>query len=782
MKQIVLLILISIQITVYAGTYSGKVSNVETAEPIFGCVVYLKSDPTQAVSTDFNGNYFIEVNSELDTLVFSALTFNTQEFPIVLVNEHVRIDVQLVASSIGIDVVEINERAKENTKSVKMSTIELDLEEVKKLPAFMGEVDVLKTIQLMPGVQSGGEGNSGFYVRGGGPDQNLILLDGATVYNASHLFGFFSVFNSDAIKNISLTKGGMPANFGGRLSSVLEVNMNEGNLKKFKYDGGIGLIASRFTVQGPIKKDTGSFLVSGRRTYIDVLTKPLISKDSQYRGSGYFFYDINAKLNYKFSDKDQLFLSGYYGKDEFKFGDSRAGFKAEIPWGNGTGSLRWKHVFNKKLILNSLTTVSDYQFQFGATQSDFDFAVFSGVRDYSGKFHFSYFPNDNHKVQFGTEYTYHIFVPNNASAKSGDVVFDTGGTTKQHAQEGAVYVLDEFGIGKRIKVNIGLRFGVFSFTGPFDRFIHDELGKISDTVSYGDFEHIKTYNGLEPRASARFLISDNSSIKASYTRNFQYVHLASMSSVSLPTDLWVPSSDIVKPQKSDQYVLGYFQNLFSDKLEASVEIYYKDMNNLVEFGEGELPDNSVNDNVDNGFVFGNGVSYGAEFFIKKKKGDFTGWIGYTWSKTTRTFVDINLGASFSAKYDRRHDLSVVLNYHINKKWNLSGVFVFASGNALTIPESMMLINGDLVQIYGARNGFRMPNYHRADLSATYVNKETKKYKSSWNFSVYNIYNRMNPYFIYFNQEGDLATQDLSFSAKQVSLFPVLPSVAWNFSF
>jgi hypothetical protein len=780
-KSFLFLSLVFLVKTTQAFTYSGVVTNQSNSETVIGCLIYLKSTPSIATSTDINGYYSIDVGVNKDTLVFSSISFTIKEFPIQPSDKNVVLNVSL-NNEIGIDVVEINEIAKENTKSVKMSTIELDMEDVKKLPAFMGEVDVLKTIQLMPGVQSGGEGNSGFYVRGGGPDQNLILLDGATVYNASHLFGFFSVFNADAIRNIKLTKGGMPANFGGRLSSVLEVNMNEGDLKNFKYDGGIGLIASRFTIQGPLKKDTSSFLISGRRTYIDVLTKPFLPNDSQYGGSGYFFYDLNAKVNYKFSDKDHLFLSGYYGKDEFKFGDSKAGFKAEIPWGNGTGALRWKHVFNEKLFLNTALTFSDYEFEFGATQSDFDFSLYSGVRDYSLKADFSYLPNKNHKIKFGGDYTYHIFIPNNATARSGDVEFDLGGVVKQYAQESSIYVLDEFGIGKRLKFNVGLRFGAFSFIGPFDRYLKDEIGVTNDTVSYGTFENIKTHSGLEPRISARLLLSENASLKASYTRNLQYLHLASMASVSLPTDLWVPSSDIVKPQKADQYVLGYFQNLFNDQFETSVEVYYKTMDNLVEFGEGELPDNNINDNVDNGFVFGSGLSYGAEFFIKKRLGKFTGWVGYTWSKTTRTFEEINLGKTFVAKYDRRHDLSIVLNYEFNNKWNASAVFVFATGNALTIPESMMLIGGDLIQVYGPRNGFRMPDYHRADISVTYVNKETDKYKSSWNFSVYNIYNRMNPYFIYFNQEGDLDTQNINFTAKQVSLFPVLPSVTWNFSF
>lgn len=782
MKFQIFIVLIFISILSKAGVISGYLVDSESGEPVSGSIVYLKKNDHIGTATDLKGYFSLDIGALKDSIVFSSMGFEDQVRAVNGAKGNQSLNIKMYSQAVGLGEVLITEEAKRNTQDVKMSTIELDLKEVKKLPAFMGEVDVMKTIQLMPGVQSGGEGNSGFYVRGGGPDQNLILLDGATVYNASHLFGFFSVFNADAVKNIKLTKGGMPANFGGRLSSVLEVNMSEGDPKEFKFDGGIGLISSRLTAQGPIKKDTSSFLISARRTYIDVLISPFISEDNQYHGSGYFFYDLNAKFNYKFSNKDHLYLSGYYGKDQFKFGDSKAGFSAKIPWGNATASLRWKHLFSEKLFLNTSTTFSNYEFEFGATQSQFDFALFSGVTDYSVKTELTYHPNKKHNILFGGDYTYHTFVPNNATAKSGDVVFNTGEIVKQHAHEEAVYLLDEFSIGKKLKLNIGMRFSAFSFIGPFDRYVKNGFGNTIDTIRYGEFENIKTYTGWEPRASGRWLFNDNTSLKASYTRNFQYVHLASMSSVSLPTDLWVPSSDVVEPQKADQYALGFFKNFKKNMYESSVEVYYKTMDNVVEFGEGELPENNINDNVDNGFVFGNGLSYGAEFFIKKRTGKLTGWIGYTWSKTTRVFEEINLGEEFVAKYDRRHDLSIVASFELNKKWNLAATFVYATGNALTIPESMMMIDGDLIQVYGPRNGFRMPDYHRADISATYKYKDSKKFKSSWNFSVYNVYNRMNPYFIYFDQSGSIDNQDLSFSAKQVSLFPILPSVTWNFSF
>ncbi|MBT5402462.1 MAG: TonB-dependent receptor [Crocinitomicaceae bacterium] len=780
-------------------TLSGYVKDAKTGELLIGAEVYIK-ELMKGQSTNNYGFYSITVPEGKYTLVSQYFGFDDFNQSIQL-NRDQRINIELgfYLDTLGEVVVE-SERKDQNTTGTQMGTIELDMTKIKTLPAFMGEVDILKTIQLLPGVQSGGEGNTGFYVRGGGPDQNLILLDEATVYNASHLFGFFSVFNADAIKKVNLIKGGMPANYGGRLSSVLDITMNDGNYKEYHANGGIGVIASRLTVEGPIKKDTASFIVSGRRTYIDVLTKPFVNDSASAAGSGYYFYDLTAKANWRISDKDRLFLSGYFGRDVFTFNNDNLGLNFRVPWGNATASLRWNHLFNDRLFLNTTAIFSDYKFAFEAEQSQFKFKLSSGIRDYNLKTDFTWFAGSNHKVKFGVNYIYHTFTPSSFSGSSGDQEFGTEEITRIKANEGAIYILDEFEIGERIKINAGARLSAFQHIGPFTRYYKNETSQLTDsTRTWGKGESIIVYPGFEPRFSARYLFADQSSFKLGFTHNYQYVHLASISAISLPTDLWFPSSELVKPQIGTQYSIGYFKNFKENTFETSVELYYKKLRNLIEYKQNAQPEDNVADNVDNQLTFGDGYSYGAEFFLKKKMGDWTGWIGYTWSRTMRQFDAIDQGNEFSAKYDRRHDLSVVLSYDISKRVNVGAAFVYASGNTITLPYSRYFdfTESALVTVWGPRNGDRMPAYHRADISCTIKGKHEKKYidaetgetkmkpkriKSNWNISVYNLYNRANPYFIYFDNEGDLNSGTLDLGAYQVSLFPILPSVTWNFEF
>jgi hypothetical protein len=656
---------------------------------------------------------------------------------------------------------------------------------------------------LLPGVQDAGEGNSGFYVRGGGPDQNLILLDEGVVYNAAHLFGFFSVFNPDAVKNITLTKGGMPAQYGGRLSSVLDISMKEGNMKEYHAEGGIGYIASRLTVEGPIKKDVSSFVVSGRRTFIDLfLREPFINPESNFAGNSYYFYDLNMKLNYILSQKDRLYLSGYFGRDVFNFKSAETGFKVRIPWGNATTSLRWNHLFSDKMFMNSSLIFSDYKFEFGAEQQQFDFRIFSGIRDYNAKVDVTWFPNILHNVKFGVNYIYHRFTPTNAYARSGDVVFDLGDVTRFYAHDAAIYVNDEWDITEKLRVSGGLRSTWFAHVGPFNRYVEDPAfeDRIIDTIPYKTGEKVQDFLNLEPRLSLRYELDKNSSIKAAYTQNYQYIHIASFGSVSLPTDVWVPSTDKVKPQFAVQYALGYFRNFDDNMYETSVEVYYKDMKNQIEYEEGATPDGDVRNNPDNNFVFGKGWSYGAEFFLKKAKGKLSGWIGYTLAYTRRQFDDLNFGRTFPAKYDRRHDVSVVATYDYNKKWTFGMTWVYATGDALTLPnERYFMSAGPPVSIdqggnidvnnnfyilsgFDDRNGFRQKSYHRLDLSATLRSQKQKRFKSEWVFALYNTYGRQNPYFIYFDIEGNSQDGNQRIQAKQVSLFSIIPSVTYNFKF
>lgn len=765
-------------------TISGYVYEDANGEAIIGATVMIK-DPLKGTATNTYGFYSITADEGTYTLSVMYIGMETYTANIVL-DKDTMITVRLRTRELK-EVVITDEKGNGNVDDPQMGSVRLEMKQVKQIPAFMGEVDILKTIQLLPGVKGGAEGNSGFYVRGGGPDQNLILLDEATVYNAGHLFGFFSVFNGDAVKDINLIKGGMPAQYGGRLSSVLDISMKEGNDQRFQVDGGIGVIASRITIQGPIKKDTASFIIAARRTYIDVLMEPFIKETSPFKGSGYYFYDVNAKVNWRINEKNRVFASGYFGRDVFSYNNDKTGFFVSIPWGNATTSVRWNHLFGPRLFLNTTAVFSDYKFEFIAEEDGFEFKLFSGIRDFNNKLDFYFQPNEKHNIRFGANYTWHIFTPNNVSAKAGETVFDLGGLKKQYAHEAGVYINDDWDIDARWRISAGLRYSWFMQVGPFDRYIKDVTGRTVDTVHYDRFKPVADYSGIEPRLSVRFMIDDMSSVKAAFTQNYQYVHLATISPISLPTDIWVPCSDVVKPQIGWQYALGYFRNFKDNMFEASVEVYYKKMLNQVEFIPGSLPEDNVNNNTDNNFTFGTGESYGAEFFFKKRMGKLTGWVGYTLSWTTRTFPGIEDGRVFYARYDRRHDASLVTVYELNDRWSFSFVFVYGTGNAITLQESRYIVEGQIVGDWGPRNSYRMPAYHRADVSATYTCKPKKLFRkipfqSSWNFSVYNLYNRKNPYFIYFDTEGSVQDGSLSVHAYQVSLFPILPSVTWNFSF
>ena len=769
-------------------TISGYVQDNESGENLIGVSIYDKNTFKGTVTNQY-GFYSLTLGQGKYDITFSFIGLESVTKNITL-SKDVRINISLESNSILTDeVIVTGEKLDKNVTSSNMSQVKIEVNNIKQLPVIFGEVDVLKSAQLLPGITSNGEGSSGLYVRGGGPDQNLILLDEAVVYNASHLFGFFSVFNADAIKDINIIKGGMPAEYGGRLSSVLDITMKDGNNKKYELDGGLGLLSSRLTLQGPIQKNKSSFIISSRRTYIDVLSKPFLNKidpktgePNAFAGSGYYFYDLTTKINYRISDKDRLYLSGYFGRDVFSFVNSDNGFAIEIPWGNATGSLRWNHLFNDKLFMNTSLIFSDYRFEFNLAQSDFEFKIFSGINDWNTKVDFLYQPNQRHTIKFGTNYTYHEFTPGNATGRAGDVEFAQDEIFRQYSNEGAIYFSDDFELSDDIKINAGLRYSSFQHNGDVSLFnyIKNDL-----TLSSDNYRHI------EPRLSLRYKLNTTSSIKAAYTENYQYVHLASTSSVSLPTDLWVPSSSGIKPKFARQYALGYFKNLNDNMYETSLEAYYKEMTNLIEYREGYLPEDNTNSSGDDSFTFGDGESYGIEVLLKKIKGKTTGWIGYTLSKTTRYFDEVNNGIPFPAKYDRRHDLSITATHKLSKSWVLSGVFVYASGNSITLPTERYVIGGDIYTQFTSRNGFRVDPYHRMDIGATYTpSKKNKKFKSSWNFSIYNVYSRKNPYFIYFALEGlddngenqNIQNGNVEPKAYQVSIFPILPSITWNFNF
>ena len=718
------------------------------------------------------GQYLISVSYVGYLTKYAALTLDRNINLNFLINPR---------SSTNEEVVVYAKKKNTNVMSAQMGKIDLSMSQIRNLPVLFGEVDIMKTLQLLPGVSNAGEGNTGLYVRGGGPDQNLIMLDDAIVYNTGHLFGFFSIFNGDAIKNTTLIKGGMPAQYGGRLSSVLDISMKEGNMNKFEVEGGLGLLASRLSVQGPLVKEKASFIVSYRRTYVDLLVSPFVPRSSSYYGSGYYFYDLNAKVNYQFSENDRIYLSGYFGRDVFDFRNARRSFSTDIPWGNSTATLRWNHVFNRRLFANTTLLYNDYHFAFNGAQDNFALDLSSGIKDLSFKTDFDYYLNPRNKVRFGGLYTYHTFTPNILNGHQDSIIFTPNNSNIKYAREAAVYIQDDWQANDKVDISLGLRWSGFEQTGPYTIYQTDADGNKTDSVHFSSGQNVKTYGGPEPRFTIRYLLDDQTSVKGSVTRNIQYIHLVSNAGTTLPTDLWVPSTYIVQPQISWLYSAGLFKNFKSNMYEASLELYYKEMQNQIEYKEGYTP--SLSD-PENSFVFGKGWSYGMEWYVNKSKGRFTGWIGYTLSWTWRQFPDLNNGQKFPAKYDRRNDLSVVGTYELNKQWKFSAVFVFASGNATSYPEKFYVLEGTLSQDFSRINQYRLPPYNRLDLAAIYTPRHriTKKLHSSWVFSIYNVYSRLNPYFIYFDQTGSPYDGTLQVQAKKVSLFPILPSVTWNFHF
>ena len=743
-------------------TVSGTVRAGDSGENLVGVAVQIPG--LQAgTSTNTYGFYSLSVPPGTYTVVYSYIGYQTQRREITAAqNTKLNIELPVTAQELGEVLIQAGS-LQEKLKTSQMSVDQLSVREAKLLPALFGEVDILKTLQLKPGVQSGGEGSAGLYVRGGGPDQNLFLLDEATVYNASHLFGFFSIFNSDAVRSVDLYKGGFPAQFGGRLSSVVDVKLKEGNNKRFAASGGLGLIASRLTLEGPLKKNKGSFIISGRRTYVDVFTR-LVNKinedDPEYNPiPGYYFYDLNAKVNYDIGQNDRLYLSGYLGDDLIGFRNS--GFNFDFNWGNRAGTLRWNHIFNPRLFANTSVTASSYRYNIKNSLEGFSFNLTSNIKDLSFKSDFDYVPGNAHTFKFGAQAVKHTFDVGRLKAGSEDntIAFSSGSAFT--GVEYGVYAADDYNPSPNFTLNYGLRFSGFT------------NGK-------------SNFNGLEPRVSARYALSTNTSLKGSYTRMLQYIHLVSNSGASLPTDIWYPSNKTVRPQRSQQVALGISQLAGKGKYLITNEVYYKWMANQVDFRNGAQL--FVNNNLDKEFLFGRGRSYGNEIFLEKKEGRTTGWVGYTLSWTYRQFAEINEGRWFPNRYDRRHDISIVGLHQLRPRLHLTGTWVYGTGNAFSVPVSRIILQGQtgnretFVPIYTERNAYRQAAYHRLDLGIVYKLRP-KRGESDLTFSVYNAYNRRNPYFVYFEQQKDEAeTLTIGFRGRQVSLFPVIPSVTYNFKF
>ena len=751
-------------------TISGFVLDTETGENLIGVSIYNPASG-QGTATNAYGFYSLTLPQDSVTLVVSYVGYERLSYNTYLSSNREQ-NFNLVASNKLKTVEIVGTREEEIRESTRMSTISVPIAQIKTLPALFGEVDVLKTLQLLPGVQSGGEGSTGLYVRGGSPDQNLILLDGTPVYNASQLFGFLSVFNADALNNVELIKGGFPARYGGRLSSVLDISMKEGNMNKFQGEASIGLIASKFTIEAPIKKDTSSFIISGRRTYIDALTKPFMNKRTGV--FGYYFYDLNAKVNYKISQRDRLYLSAYTGYDEFSGFTENESNKDEMAlgWGNLTSALRWNRVINSRLFANTHFTYTKYQFNIGLNSTETFFngernitrelssKYFSNIRDFSLKTDFDFIPNPNHYIRFGAQATHHSFKPGALQldeSNPGGNEQEVNVQSQTLGTETGIYVEDDIKLTDLLKVNVGLRLAGF--------YVEKEL-----------------FTSLEPRLSARYILNEDWSVKASYARTRQFIHLLTNSGIGLPTDLWVPATKKVAPQLADQVAVGVVRTLFNNTVEVSVEGYYKKMDRLIEYQEGADFLGTTDNNWQDKVTAGEGWSYGGEFFVQKKFGKTTGWIGYTLAWATRQFPELNAGEKYPYKYDRRHDISFVVTHQLKDNISVSGTWVYGTGNSITLSEGRYSLgNFSYIEDIGSRNKFRMAPYHRLDLSISQTKK--KKWGEVVNsISVYNAYNRKNPYFIDFQRGYDTGQGYEEGKFVQYSLFPILPSFTKSFKF
>ncbi len=749
-------------------TISGNIKDFATGEDLIGATVLIEGVTHRGTVSNSYGFYSISLPESECKIRFQYVGYEPRTITVNLTANQV-VDIELKEKTVELgNIIVTGERADKNVTSVEMGNVKLTPKQIESIPVLFGEHDILKTIQLMPGVKSAGEGNSGFYVRGGGIDQNLILLDEAPVYNASHLLGFFSVFNSEAIKSANLMKGSIPAEFGGRASSVFDIKMKEGNMKKFGVTGNIGLISSNLAVEGPIKKDKGSFIVSGRRTYADMFL--VFSKKEDIKNTTLYFYDLNLKSNYKINKNNRIYLSGYFGRDNFGYA-KEFGFD----WGSITGTLRWNHSFNGKLFSNTSFIVSNYSYNINIFDAA-DILIRSEINDINLKQDFTFYANAQNTLKFGGNVIFHNVLPGEITVSEG-FSLESDKISRRRAIEWAGYISNSQQISEQFKVYYGLRLALFSNVGPGEFYEFDEAGKLINTINKEHFGIVKTQGGLEPRIGLNYTINRKSSLKASYNRIYQFLHLLSNSTTTTPTDLWLPSSNNVKPQISDQISLGYFRNFKENEYETSLEIYYKDLKNQIDYKNGaELVYNAT---VESELVFGRGWAYGAELMVKRNFGRLNGWVSYTWAKTMRQFDLINKGNPFPARHDRTHDLSVVGMFDITRKLKLSATWIFYTGNAVTFPSGKYEIEGQTVAYYTERNGYRMPNYHRFDLGLTWQRKKTERFESSWNFSVYNVYARENAYFIDFreSEENPNVTE-----AVQFAIFKVIPSVSYKFKF
>jgi hypothetical protein len=764
-------------------TLSGVVKDASNGEDLIGATIYV-SDLKTGTQTNVYGFYSLTVAAGTYDVIYRYIGFEDVQKQIKLTQNQV-LNIELAEGGTLLNEVVISSRREdENIRSIEMSVNKVEMKTIRKMPAFLGEVDVIRSIQFLPGVSSVGEGASGFNVRGGGIDQNLVLLDEAPVYNSSHLFGFFSVFNPDAVKDVKLIKGGIPAQYGGRISSILDVRMKEGNSKKAQFTGGVGTIFSRFAYEAPLVKDKGSFIVAFRRSYIDILAKPFL-KSPALKDSKFYFYDLTAKANYRINNKNTVYLSGYFGRDVF-------GADFGFNWGNATTSFRWNHIFNDKLFLNTTVFYSNYDYSLDSDTQNEDnqdsFKWKSNIINYSIKPDFSYYLNTKNTLSFGGQIIYYNFNPGQATAISGGEARSIGLPNK-YAIEMAAYVGNEQKLTEKLSLQYGIRYSQYNYLGKGNAFILDEVNSvlgerkiIKNVQQFSRGETIQTYGNWEPRFAANLNLNKSTSLKLSYNRLAQYIHLLSNTTASSPLDVWTPSSNNIKPQLSNQVALGVFKNFNDNLFETSVEVYYKTLENQIDYVRNA--DLLLNPAVEADLLFGIGRAYGAEFYVKKAKGKFNGWISYTLAKTERKVEGLNNNEWYASRIDRRHNASVVMIFDTEKKWSFSANFSFASGTPASFPTNKFVWQGIALphNFFDTRNDYRIPSSHRLDFAATRKNKYALfgRGSSEWVFSIYNVYNRRNPYSVYVRQNPDnlMVTE-----AVQYAVFgSVIPAVTYNFKF
>jgi hypothetical protein len=743
---------------------NGEVRDAETGEVLIGASVAVYGSFLGTVSNQY-GFYSLTLKKESYRIVVSYVGYQRFEQQIDLFkNQKINFNLHPKTKEIK-EIIVTSEKTDENIRSVQMSNDRLIIKQLESVPVLLGEKDVLKTIQLLPGISTTSEGSSGFSVRGGSFDQNLILLDEAPVYSAAHLLGFFSVFNSEALKDISIYKGGIPAEFGGRASSVLNISMKDGNSKKMSASGGIGLIASRLTLEGPLgKNERTSFIVSGRRSYADIIGKVgnFLEDDMTL-----YFYDLNVKINHKINNNNRIYLSAYSGKDAFQYED------LGTDWGNSTATLRWNHIWNSKLFSNTSVIYSNYDYGFNISEKT---SMTSGIIDIGLKHDFSFYKTPGNTIRYGFNTTYHTFNPGKLNYEEEESEHDLLMEQKQ-ALESAVYFSNYRKVSTSLSVEYGLRISLFNQFGEGWQKTYDEENNIIDSTWFNKSELMQTYFEFEPRFSLNYLLNNRNSIKASFSRMAQYLHLISNSTSGQPTDTWFPSTNNIKPLVASQFALGYFQNFKNNTYEFSVETYYKDVDNVTDYEDGT--DILLNEDIEAQIISGDGRSYGLEFYLKKKQGRFTGWLSYTLSRTENKIDEINSGSWYPTKNDKKHDLSVVGSYRFNQRLSLAASWVYYTGNAVTFPSGQYSFDGQSWPYYSERNSYRMPNYHRLDFNVHLNGKKKKHMESSWDFSIYNVYNRYNAYTITFDESE---TQPGTNEATKLSLFGLVPSVSWNFKF